>query len=413
MNDLTKKLLVAWYRLLGNTDVQAEWKARQAMQQPEKAADVARTRASQALDRRFRCVCGNLLVDGDKTCDACGRRQYLPYPVRSALKFLGLAIPSATPGTVLMGFLIAVGYAIQIRYASGTLWSPSRGLELFELGASVSWLTVGPQPWRAFTYTMLHGGIMHIGFNVFALSQVGPLVEQRFGTARFVFSYALGGAAAVAVPPLIGFGLNVPTIGASGAVFSLIGMALIEGHRSGTTEGRFIRDAMIRWTIYATLFGMFMGGVAHAAHFGGLAAGILFGVVLPPVDRHPGRARLTLPIGLVAFLFIGATLAGWGAWYAAGRPVPPTLGVEYQMAWYDLIERERGTAEAYGEAAAALLAAAHERPGWGPGIEESGRLREVLSEMPWGQRAAFVWKLPAAWRQAATAVRADGPRSDR
>ena len=326
MRDLSYRLLVAWYRLTGNTQVQAEWRARQALSRPEEARDAVRGHARRAADRRFNCVCSQLLVEGDRTCHACGRRQYLPIWARSVLRLLGLAVPAATPGTLVVGLLMAIGYVAQLRYGEGSFGTPSKSnLELFDLGISVSWLTLGPQPWRAFTYTMLHGGLWHIGFNALALAQIGPLVEQRFGTARFLFAWVFGGAAGVMLPPLVGVSVGVPVLGASGAVFALIGMAMIHGHLEGTDRGRFIRDMMVRWTIYCTLFGLFLGNVAHGAHFGGLAAGALFGWAFPPADDNAARRRLTLPLALVSLGVVFTCLAAWGTWYAAGARPPDRL----------------------------------------------------------------------------------------
>lgn len=317
MKDLWFRVLVIWYRLTGSTPTQAQWRARQTMEQPARTGEAVRSHVRRAADERFQCVCGQLLVAGDKVCSRCGRRQLLPYPVRRAMRTLGLVVPDAVPGTLFVLFLMMVGYLAQIYASGGNVIRPfGEGAHPLELGAAI-WTEVYPaisveaQPWRAFTYTMLHGNLMHLLFNTFALMQVGPLVENRFGTARFLFAWVVGAMAAVFLPPLVGLQRDVLVVGASGSIFGLIGMALVRGHLDGGARGRFIRDVMVRWIVYATLFGFFIGGVAHAAHFGGLAAGALCAVALPPADDHPGRRRLSPLLGTLAIGAMVASIAGF------------------------------------------------------------------------------------------------------
>ena len=78
---------------------------------------------------------------------------------------------------------------------------------------------------------------------------------------------------------------SYPTVGGSGAIFGLIGVAMIYGHRVGTPQGKYIRNKMIEWTVICTLFGIGMGNVAHSAHFGGLASGGILALILSPPKR--------------------------------------------------------------------------------------------------------------------------------
>lgn len=142
------------------------------------------------------------------------------------------------------------------------------------------------QPWRLVTYTFMHGGLMHIAFNCMALLQIGPLIERSFGGARTLFFWVLTGALAIILPSLLSGGQTHMTVGGSGSIFGLIGVAMAYGHRLGTPEGIFVRNKMIEWTVICTLFGMMMGGVAHSAHFGGLFAGIGLSFVVPPSKRN-------------------------------------------------------------------------------------------------------------------------------
>lgn len=353
MKDLWYRFLVGFYRLTGSTPVQAEWKARRALGKPAEAADAVRAQAARNADRRYTCVCGQLLVADDKVCHACGRRQWLPFWLRRAMRAVGLVVPSAVPGTLLAGLSMIIGYAIQLRYGDGGIITPSPGFENYDLGMAIPELVLGSQWWRAFTYTMLHGGLMHIAFNGFALMQVGPLVENAFGTARFAFCWVVGGMLAAVIPALLG--VSNPMVGASGSVFALIGMALIWGHRVGTPHGRMVRDVMIRWTLYATIFGVMIGGVAHAAHFAGLASGVAIGFVFPPAGRNATRRRLSLPLGLIGLGLAVASLVAAGQWFATGRPAAPELGMRDRVALLEERARVQGWSAVFAEADVALI----------------------------------------------------------
>ncbi|MCA9537862.1 MAG: rhomboid family intramembrane serine protease [Myxococcales bacterium] len=360
MNDLGFRLLVAWYRLLGASAVQAEWKARRALKRPGEAADAARATVQRTADERFHCVCGQLLVVGDKTCHACGRRQWLPAGARRVLRTLGLVVPTAAPAGLIIGVLILLGYVVEMRVGGGGFVNPlSRGFDLYVVGAAFGDLVVGSQPWRAVTYIFLHGGFMHLLFNGIALLQVGPLVEREFGSARYLFCFMLAGVAGVAVPALIAPG-PAPVVGASGALFGLIGMALIWGHRIGTAQGRFIRDVMVRWVIYATLFGFMIGGVAHGAHFAGLGAGILCGWLFPPARSSVLQRRLTPVLGLAGAAILVAGLAAFGLWTANGRPVPEGMDPRFRLALLMEQGRQEGFSAVLGDDATALLGEARD-----------------------------------------------------
>ena len=316
MRQLWYKLLILWYRITGSSDVQAEWRAQRAMEAPEELKSEVRIEVERAVDERFFCVCGQMLVAGDRTCPACGRRQWLPYSVRKFFRLLRSAIPLENPGMGLTVFLIAIGFVVQLRFA-GSLTGGVSSLEaLFSLGASFPSLTWGPQPWRAFTYTCLHGGWMHVAFNTIALIQIGPLIERTFGTARFLTAWVLTGILAALLPIWVTGGSLV--VGASGSVFGLIGMALIYGHIVGTSQGLLIRNEMIKWVIYATIFGLMIPNVAHGAHFAGLLGGLACGYFLQPPLNYPGRKRLTPWLGTMSLGIMLWALVNAGLWFSGG-----------------------------------------------------------------------------------------------
>ena len=95
-----------------------------------------------------------------------------------------------------------------------------------------------------------------------ALIQIGPLVARTFGFSRTLFIWVISGATAIILPSIFFKALSSfapsssviqTTVGASGSVFGLIGVAMVFGHRIGTPQGLFIRNKMIEWTIVWTI----------------------------------------------------------------------------------------------------------------------------------------------------------------
>ena len=388
MKDLWYRLLIFWYRLTGASQVQAEWKARRARAQPGEMAEAAQRKVARTADRRFKCACGQLMVAGDKVCPACGRRQYVPFWLRRWARALGLVVPARSPGSILVGFLMLAGYFVQVRYGAGGIVSPHPGAsgmaDLYELGAAFKEMTLGPHPWRSVTYVFLHGGLMHIFFNGFVLLQIGPLVEKVFGTARFLFGWVVTGALAVILPAALGFGSQAPTVGASGAVFGLMGMALIFGHRLGTSQGRYLRDVMVKWTLYTTVFGLIIGGVAHGAHFGGLAAGIALGWLLPPPGETPSRHRLTPILGVLSIGVLVAGLAAFGSWFGGDRRPPESISPQARQFVYAMLYHKYGLDEVLGRAAVRVLAEARTLGKQGPTESTVRQLLQKAAEVKRG-----------------------------
>ena len=119
---------------------------------------------------------------------------------------------------------------------------------------------------------------MHIAFNMFALYQVGTFVEMIYGTPRMAIIYtiaALGGGVAV-----VYFGPDVPTIGASGAIFGLFGALAVAGLRLGAPGRQILQQST--GIIVINLIISFLPGsnISYQDHIGGLIAGTLCGLLL-------------------------------------------------------------------------------------------------------------------------------------
>lgn len=136
--------------------------------------------------------------------------------------------------------------------------------------------------WQLVTYMFLHGGLMHIGFNMLALWMFGTELESLWGTARFTRFYFITGIGAGLCSTLVAWNSFVPTIGASGAIYGLL-----------AAYGLLFPDRTILLyfviPIKAKYFVLILGllafwssvtasgsGVAHVAHLGGMLFGWLY-----------------------------------------------------------------------------------------------------------------------------------------
>lgn len=133
------------------------------------------------------------------------------------------------------------------------------------------------QWWRIFTAAFLHGSVPHVALNMVALYQVGNIVEKLFGKLRFALLYLIsiiGSGLAV-----IYFNFNLPTLGASGAIFGLFGALVAVGIRLGP-RGRALIGQVVPIIAINLVFTFAVPGISAAAHVGGLVTGFIAGFIL-------------------------------------------------------------------------------------------------------------------------------------
>jgi rhomboid protease GluP len=139
--------------------------------------------------------------------------------------------------------------------------------------------------WRIFTAAFLHASWAHVGLNMFALFQVGNLVELLYGRVRYALVYVLSIVGSGAT--ILAFSPNVPTLGASGAIFGLFGALVAVGLRLGS-RGRGLIGQVLPIIVINLAFTFSIPGISAAAHVGGLVTGFVAGLVLFMV---PSRRR--------------------------------------------------------------------------------------------------------------------------
>jgi rhomboid protease GluP len=169
----------------------------------------------------------------------------------------------------------------------------AQSFQLVRWGSNAGQLTLHGQWWRLVSSMFLHGGLLHIAFNMFALWQVGRLVERMFGSARFVALYMAAGVCGSLASVL--WNPHVNSVGASGAIFGIIGglLAFIGRSDSGVpaTIVKDLRGSLTGFLLFNIGAGFVYPHTDNAAHLGGLLGGYLAGHLLARSLDVPARRQ--------------------------------------------------------------------------------------------------------------------------
>lgn len=222
--------------------------------------------------------------------------------VRQGRTVFGGTITDGTPRLTLgiMGLTVAV-YVLQ-RVMTDLV---------YYLGFAPS--VAATEPWRFFTAALVHGGFMHIAFNMYALYLIGQYLEPALGRARFIALYllgALGGSVMILLLASPGSRTwNTLTVGASGAVFALFGALVVMQRRLGRSNN----GIYILLGINAIIPFVFPG-ISWQGHIGGFVTGLAVGAVFAYLGRStvPGKpsdfSRHWIGLGAIAVILVA--LAG-------------------------------------------------------------------------------------------------------
>ncbi len=195
--------------------------------------------------------------------------------------------PWRAPVTLVLLTCNIVVFALTLWFGAG-LWHNSNGVQL-AWGANFGPATQDGQWWRLVTAMFLHFGILHLALNMWALWDVGRLVERLFGRLRFAVLY-LGAGVAGNLLSLVVQGNRAVSGGASGAIFGLYGALLVflwrERKHVDRREFVWLFGAASVFTLFTLIMGQVVPGIDNAAHIGGLVAGALLGRVLARPWAH-------------------------------------------------------------------------------------------------------------------------------
>lgn len=227
------------------------------------------------MDSRRMCPhCRAFITSKDRTCPYCGESVGARMiDVRNPSPIAGL-IPANMFNTVLLisinVFLYVLTVVFSMKSGKGDFMSLD-GETLVDFGGKYGPLIAMGQWWRYVTANFLHGGLWHVGMNMYALYTVGATAEEIYGPSRMYVIYFVSGFCGFVASNLWSGGLS---IGASAAIFGLIGAMLALGVKHRNPMGDAIRGLYLRWAIWGLVIGFLPGfAIDNAAHIGGLASG--------------------------------------------------------------------------------------------------------------------------------------------
>src|SRR6202161_1532740 len=198
--------------------------------------------------------------------------------VRSGESSIGLT-------QIIFGMNVAVFLGMALAASTVMDFSPQ---ETIRWGANWGPLTLSGEWWRWLKCVFVHGGIIHIAFNMWCLWNLGALAESLYGRWTYAAIYLICGVGASLTS--VAWHPYTPSVGASGAIFGLAG-ALITALKLG--EFSVPRSALSgtlkslgAFVVYNLIFGAIIPGVDNTAHIGGLITGLIVGALIALIAPH-------------------------------------------------------------------------------------------------------------------------------
>ena len=259
--------------------------------------------------------CGRLTRADAAECLICGRRRPGMWGLSDLFRRF---FRTGSPTQIITIACVAL-YVLSLVFDPAGALRPRGPFEVFspssaalrELGATGAFSWAHGEWWTLLTAIYLHGGLLHILFNVLWIRQLGPAVEELYGPARFFVIFTVSGVAGFVVSNFVGV---LFTVGASGSIFGLLGAMVAFGRRCGGVFGAMVLRQYGQWALLLFVLGFFMSGVNNLAHAGGFVGGLGAGLILSLAER---RAETSLDHLLASSLIIATAVAFGLAVYTA------------------------------------------------------------------------------------------------
>lgn len=257
-------------------------------------------------------TCGRLVGVNDPRCFSCGRWNPGLWGWAQTLGRLGrdFGFTQLVIGGCVAMYLLSLLYAPgQIRMSGLMFLAPSQeAIRVLGASGAVPVLVEG-RWWTVLSAAWLHGGLIHILFNMMWIRQLAPVTAELYGVGRLAIIYTVSSVtgflltSVVAVLPLPGALRGAYfTLGASAPLFGIFGALFYYGRRTGN---RMISQQMTQFLVIMLIFGLLVPGIDNWAHAGGFLGGYLASRLLDPLK--PERQEHLL-IALVCLLAMAASL---------------------------------------------------------------------------------------------------------
>lgn len=215
--------------------------------------------------------CHKLISSEEPRCPHCGQVRPGMFGLTTWMRKLGLQLDFPHLITVVCVGMYVLALALDpsaiFEFRGMNFLAPSNDAS-FKVGMTGAYPVFAfGRWWTVITAIYLHGGLLHIGFNVMWIRQLAPVVEDLYSPMRLFVIFTVAGVTGFIASAVMGSGF---TLGASGSIFGLLAAAIVYGRRVGSNM--FTRQFM-QWAVILFIFGLVFPGVDNWAHGGGFVGG--------------------------------------------------------------------------------------------------------------------------------------------
>ena len=191
----------------------------------------------------------------------------------------------------------ALGYAYGVPWNIGLVIQPG---QVLNEGALIPGLVAQGEAWRLISSVFLHSGVVHLGFNMLSLYFLGSFVEAAFGRGRFFALYLLSGISGGMAYLYFG-AFGAPAVGASGAIFGILGALFVLERRGTIASGGQIAGLIVINLIITFALSSF---ISVGAHVGGLIGGVIVMFLMVRFRRSAALAIAAATVVTAAALLL-------------------------------------------------------------------------------------------------------------
>ena len=288
--------------------------------------------------------CGALVTPQLTRCRQCGHYLHGSQLEGLIIESLLPGTMSTAPGTSLIAIYIMLYYVLMVLLTGPEALGGFHSLALLQLGSTISTEIQDLEVWRFASSVFAHGSLLHIFFNLYALSIIGPIVERLYDRKRVITFFVTCGVISmlgsyVYYMAILGRPFFGGSVGASGAISGLLGITWWTT-RNPSSEGREYNPLVTRWIVLLVLWG-FLPGIDAAAHLVGLGSGILLAwFAIPGVPIRRIYHRLWTTASLIAVLI---ALSSTGLTLFNARGFPYQLHNDYEPRSFLFFTVKRGS----------------------------------------------------------------------
>ncbi|HJQ67334.1 MAG TPA: rhomboid family intramembrane serine protease [Blastocatellia bacterium] len=230
-------------------------------------------------------ACRGLIEPSTRVCPLCGLES-VPAPRAGSVDKPGMERFFSRLVLTINIALYVMMLMVDMKMGSESALQGPSDLVFLDFGGLLTVAVANGEWWRLVTANFIHLGIIHIMFNSLALYQIGPLVEEIYGSQKFIFIYVATGLFSC----ICSYAVGINGAGASGAIFGLIGLMAVYGYRLGGSTGRALMRQMLIWAAFAII--VTFSSANQVAHIGGFIAGAVMGFLIR--GQHPATSRESL-----------------------------------------------------------------------------------------------------------------------